>query len=105
MDCGFDASVLPGLVDVLGAGTCGAETMVAARVCEGAWCLSAPCRFVQLQPGRTSSLCGIAFTCLGGEMLGTGTRDATSLVQQQSGKSRQRLLRLSCFLLPPEVGL
>ena len=44
--CGFDASVLPGLVDVLGAGTCGAETMVAARVCEGAWCLFAACRFV-----------------------------------------------------------
>ena len=41
----FDASVLPGLVDVLGAGTCGAETMVAARVCEGAWCLFAACRF------------------------------------------------------------
>ena len=40
------------MVNVLGAGTCGAETMVAARVCEGAWCLFAAFGFVYLQPGQ-----------------------------------------------------
>ena len=33
------ASVLPGLVDVLGAGTCGAETGAAAHLCEAPWCV------------------------------------------------------------------
>ena len=55
------ASVLPGLVDVLGAGTCGAETGAAAHLSEAPWCVFVPhhaglCSCSQ----RTGLLCALS---------------------------------------------